>query len=55
MPRPMPVASNSCTTVVGAQAQLDVAQTNLKTTSATLEQARASVSQARDQLGYSTA
>ncbi|MCO7054571.1 efflux RND transporter periplasmic adaptor subunit [Pseudomonas juntendi] len=39
---------------VGAQAQLDVAQTNLKTTSATLEQARASVSQARDQLGYST-
>jgi len=38
----------------GAQAQLDVAQTNLKTTSATLEQARASVSQARDQLGYST-
>lgn len=39
---------------VGAQAQLDIAQTNLKTTSAALEQARAAVSQARDQLDYST-
>jgi RND family efflux transporter MFP subunit len=38
---------------VGAQAQLDEATTNLKTTSAALEQARAAVSQARDQLGYS--
>ena len=38
---------------VGAQAQLDVAQTHLKTTGAALEQARAAVSQARDQLGYS--
>lgn len=38
---------------VGAQAQLDIAQTNLKTTGASLEQARAAVSQARDQLGYS--
>ncbi|MEG1042093.1 MAG: efflux RND transporter periplasmic adaptor subunit [Pseudomonas sp.] len=38
---------------VGAQAQLDEAQTNLKTTGASLEQARAAVSQARDQLGYS--
>ena len=38
---------------VGAQAQLDVAQTDLKTTGASLEQAKASVSQARDQLGYS--
>lgn len=37
---------------VGAQAQLDVAQTDLKTTSASLEQAKAAVSQARDQLGY---
>lgn len=37
---------------VGAQAQLDIAQTNLKTAGATLEQARSSVSQARDQLGY---
>ncbi|QXI28765.1 efflux RND transporter periplasmic adaptor subunit [Pseudomonas vanderleydeniana] len=37
---------------VGAQAQLDVAQTDLKTTGASLEQARASVGQARDQLGY---
>lgn len=39
---------------VGAQAQLDIALTDLKTSSASLEQARASVSQARDQLGYST-
>ncbi|MFL6531940.1 MAG: efflux RND transporter periplasmic adaptor subunit, partial [Pseudomonas sp.] len=38
---------------VGAQAQLDVAQTDLKTTAASLEQARASVEQARDQLNYS--
>ncbi|AIL64168.1 efflux RND transporter periplasmic adaptor subunit [Pseudomonas alkylphenolica] len=38
---------------VGAQAQLDIAQTNLKTTGASLEQARAAVVQARDQLGYS--
>lgn len=38
---------------VGAQAQLDIAQTNLKTTGATLEQARASLAQARDQLSYS--
>ncbi|WP_191830581.1 efflux RND transporter periplasmic adaptor subunit [Pseudomonas fluorescens] len=38
---------------VGAQAQLDVAQTNLKTTGASLEQARAAVAQARDQLSYS--
>ncbi|KPA92227.1 MULTISPECIES: efflux RND transporter periplasmic adaptor subunit [Pseudomonas] len=37
---------------VGAQAQLDVAQTDLKTTSASREQARASVGQAQDQLGY---
>ena len=37
---------------VGAQAQLDVAQTDLKTTRATLEQAQASVNQARDQLNY---
>ncbi|MFC3945462.1 efflux RND transporter periplasmic adaptor subunit [Pseudomonas gingeri NCPPB 3146 = LMG 5327] len=37
---------------VGAQAQLDVAQTDLKTTGASLEQARASLSQANDQLGY---
>ncbi|MDR2306563.1 MAG: efflux RND transporter periplasmic adaptor subunit [Paucimonas sp.] len=39
---------------VGAQAQLDIAQTNLKTTGASLEQARSALSQARDQLGYST-
>ncbi|WP_028632115.1 efflux RND transporter periplasmic adaptor subunit [Pseudomonas parafulva] len=39
---------------VGAQAQLDIAQTNLKTAGASLEQARSSVNQARDQLGYST-
>ncbi|MDU9024342.1 efflux RND transporter periplasmic adaptor subunit [Pseudomonas corrugata] len=38
---------------VGAQAQLDVAQTDLKTTGAALEQARAAVEQARDQLNYS--
>ncbi|TDF83484.1 efflux RND transporter periplasmic adaptor subunit [Pseudomonas sp. H9] len=38
---------------VGAQAQLDEAQTNLKTTKASLEQAQAGVSQARDQLSYS--
>ncbi len=38
---------------VGAQAQLDLAQTDMKTTGASLEQARASVRQARDQLGYS--
>lgn len=37
---------------VGAQAQLDIAQTDLKTTGATLEQAKAAVQQARDQLGY---
>jgi len=39
---------------VGAQAQLDIAQTDLKTTSASLEQARSALSQARDQLDYST-
>ncbi|WP_411383485.1 efflux RND transporter periplasmic adaptor subunit [Pseudomonas sp. L7] len=39
---------------VGAQAQLDMAQTDLKTTGASLEQARSALSQARDQLGYST-
>lgn len=38
---------------VGAQAQLDIAQTDLKTTGATLEQAKAALQQARDQLGYS--
>ena len=38
---------------VGAQAQLDIAQTELKTTAASLEQARAAVDQARDQLNYS--
>lgn len=37
---------------VGAQAQLDIAQTDLKTTAASREQARAAVQQARDQLGY---
>ncbi|MBM3110857.1 efflux RND transporter periplasmic adaptor subunit [Pseudomonas sp. P66] len=37
---------------VGAQAQLDSAMTDMKTTGATLEQARAAVDQARDQLGY---
>ncbi|CAM3819927.1 Nodulation protein NolF [Pseudomonas reidholzensis] len=39
---------------VGAQAQLDIALTDLKTTGASLEQARSAVSQARDQLDYST-
>lgn len=39
---------------VGAQAQLDIAQTNLKTTGASLEQARSALNQARDQLDYST-
>ncbi|MDB5981362.1 MAG: mdtE 1 [Pseudomonas sp.] len=38
---------------VGAQAQLDIAQTDLRTTSASLDQARAAVSQAQDQLNYS--
>ncbi|MFK3790254.1 MULTISPECIES: efflux RND transporter periplasmic adaptor subunit [Pseudomonas] len=38
---------------VGAQAQLDLAQTDMKTTRASLDQAQASVQQARDQLGYS--
>lgn len=37
---------------VGAQAQLDIAQTDLKTTGASLEQAKAAVQQAKDQLGY---
>ncbi|MDI2593162.1 efflux RND transporter periplasmic adaptor subunit [Pseudomonas sp. N3-W] len=37
---------------VGAQAQLDIAQTDLKTTQASLDQAKAAVSQARDQLNY---
>lgn len=37
---------------VGAQAQLDIAQTDLKTTQASLDQAKAAVSQAQDQLGY---
>ncbi|RON02942.1 efflux RND transporter periplasmic adaptor subunit [Pseudomonas brassicacearum] len=37
---------------VGAQAQLDIAQTDLKTTQASLDQARAALSQARDQLNY---
>ena len=38
---------------VGAQAQLDIALTDLQTTGASLAQAKASVSQARDQLTYS--
>lgn len=38
---------------VGAQAQLDIALTDLKTTRSSLEQAQASASQAQDQLGYS--
>jgi RND family efflux transporter MFP subunit len=38
---------------VGAQAGLDIALTDLKTAAASREQARAAVSQARDQLGYS--
>ena len=37
---------------VGAQAQLDIAQTDLKTTQASLDQAKASVNQAKDQLNY---
>ena len=37
---------------VGAQAQLDIAQTDLKTTKASLDQAKASLSQAKDQLDY---
>ena len=37
---------------VGAQAQLDIAQTDLKTTQASLDQARAAVDQAQDQLNY---
>ncbi|EPM53312.1 RND family efflux transporter MFP subunit [Pseudomonas syringae pv. actinidiae ICMP 19071] len=38
---------------VGAQAQLDVALTDLKTASSSLEQAKAAAQQARDQLSYS--
>ncbi|MDY7562391.1 efflux RND transporter periplasmic adaptor subunit [Pseudomonas sp. 10B1] len=38
---------------VGAQAQLDIAQTDLRTIGASLEQARAAVTQAQDQLNYS--
>jgi membrane fusion protein, multidrug efflux system len=37
---------------VGAQAQLDIANTDLKTTQASLDQARAAVNQSKDQLGY---
>lgn len=37
---------------VGAQAQLDIAQTDLKTTEASMQQAIAAVSQAQDQLSY---
>lgn len=37
---------------VGSQAQLDSALTDLKTTQASLDQAKAAVSQARDQLNY---
>ena len=37
---------------VGAQAQLDIAQTDLKTTQASLDQAQAAVNQAKDQLNY---
>jgi RND family efflux transporter MFP subunit len=37
---------------VGAQAQLDIAMTDLKTTQASLDQARAAVNQSKDQLGY---
>ena len=37
---------------VGAQAQLDIAQTDLKSTQASLDQAKAAVNQAKDQLGY---
>jgi RND family efflux transporter MFP subunit len=38
---------------VGAQAQLDIAQTDLKTSGASLAQAKAALSQAKDQLNYS--
>lgn len=38
---------------VGAQAQLDIAQTDLRTTRSSLDQAKAAVSQAQDQLSYS--
>jgi RND family efflux transporter MFP subunit len=38
---------------VGAQAQLDIALTDLKTTRSSLEQAQAAARQAQDQLGYS--
>ncbi len=38
---------------VGAQAQLDIAQTDLKTTGAALAQAKAALRQAQDQLNYS--
>ncbi|KPX13425.1 RND family efflux transporter MFP subunit [Pseudomonas syringae pv. delphinii] len=38
---------------VGAQAQLDIAQTDLKTARSSLEQAKAAEQQARDQLSYS--
>jgi RND family efflux transporter MFP subunit len=37
---------------VGAQAQLDIAQTNLKTTQASYDQAKSAVDQAQDALGY---
>ena len=37
---------------VGAQAQLDIAQTDLKTTQASMQQAVAAVNQAQDQLSY---
>lgn len=37
---------------VGAQAQLDIAMTDLKTTQASLDQARAAVNQSKDQLDY---
>lgn len=37
---------------VGAQAQLDIAQTNLKTTQASVDQAKSAVDQAQDALGY---
>lgn len=39
---------------VGAQAQLDIAQTDLKTTQASMQQALAAVNQAQDQLSYCT-
>ena len=39
---------------VGAQAQLDIAQTDLKTTAASVQQAVAAVNQAQDQLSYCT-